>query len=243
MKKFVLLAFVACVVTACETMDSFKSGVSNSYTKVSNLFTSGSVEETPCPRFVVSDELDNYYEIPGATAANQTNGLSNAKIERIIGNCRLNDNADIVTVSMDIDFTASAGEQNNLNQPENLNIPYFIAVLDENQNILAKDTFSVPLELSGIAADTYHKERLQQNIPLTEDRNPSTYTIITGFQLNEEQLAMVKTKEKLAAITPASGTSASSIKIPQRETVMVPVKAIKAPAPENVPASDPFAGR
>ena len=243
MKKILLLAFMACVVTACETMDGFKSGISNSYTQVSNLFTTKSVDETPCPSFVVSNELNNYYDIPSSADSNMSGKLSNAKIERINGNCRLNENNDIVTVSMDIDFTANAGDQSKESTSSNvkLDIPYFIAVLDENEEILAKDTFSIPLELSGVAQDTYHKERLQQNIPLIEGRNPQNYTIITGFQLNEEQLAMAKAQQKLSNIRPAAGNS--MVAIPKQPTVMVPVKAIKTPSLDNIPAADPFADR
>ncbi len=241
MKKILLLALVACVVTACETMDGFKTGLSDSYTKVSNLFVSPDDGDTPCPSFVVSEELNSYFDLPEADESVAAGKLSNAKIEQISGQCRLNDTNDIVTISMDIDFTAVAGTNLETGQltKSTLDMPYFIAVLDANQEILAKDTFSIPLELSGVAASTYHKERLQQNIPVTDGRNPSNYTIITGFQLNEAQLAMAKQQDELSKIIPASGAAVTT----PISANKVPVTAIKAPRPETIKAADPFANR
>ena len=233
MKKILMLGMMACIVTACQTMDNVKTGFSDSLTSVGNLFSSKRVN-TPCPAFMVSEELDNYYDIPGTKAA-KSNGLTNATIENISGECRMNANEDIVTVSLDIDFAAQAGGEianTNSDTPQTLEIPYFIAVLNADQEILAKDTFTIPLEISGAEKRTYHKERLQQNIPFLEESDPSTYTIITGFQLNEPQLAYAKQAEQqptLASATPVAKVepAAGSVQIDS----------------DKVVGADPFAGR
>lgn len=226
MKKILLLGCMVCLVTACQTMDSVKSGFSDSFASARNLFSS-SPKDAPCPSFVVSEELDNYYDIPGAAEQAQNSGLTSAAIENISGACRMNENADIVTVSLDIDFTANAGGDSAESvENKTIEIPYFIAVLNADQDILAKDTFTIPLEISGAAKKTYHKERLQQNISVLKTNDPSTYTIITGFQLNEPQLAYAKEAENIpeavTAIEPAAGEDIN---------------------PDTIEGADPFAGR
>ena len=222
---------MACIVTACQTMDSVKTGFSDSFASVGNLFSSSRVN-TPCPAFMVSEELDNYYDVPG-TDGTKTNGLTSATIENISGKCRMNGSDDIVTVSLDIDFAAQAGgEMKNNANPETLEIPYFIAVLNADQEILAKDTFSIPLEISGAEKKTYHKERLQQNIPFLEESDPSTYTIITGFQLNEPQLAYAKQAEQQS--TQISNSAVAKVE---------PAAGSAQIDPDKVVGADPFAGR
>ncbi len=223
MKKIILFGLVAFTITACETMDSVKSGFSESYASVSNFFSPQRV--APCPQFRVSDDLDDYYDLPGTDAPLNTAELSSAKIENIKGACRLNDQSDIITVSMDIDFTAKSSSSNT---PEkltktSLDIPYFIAVLDADQQIIVKDTFVMPIELSGAEMDTYRTERLQHNLPYNKEDNPANYTVIAGFQLDPSQLAFAQIQDNVANVKPAAGTPAVNL--------------------DAIPAADPFAGR
>lgn len=232
MKKFLLLAFTACLITACQTMDSVKSGFSDSYTKVSNLFRSDNnapvivANGTPCPSFSISDELDNYYDIPGVNE-DKASGFSRATLQTISGNCRLNPTGDIITIGMDINFSATAAG----NETQTLEVPYFIAVLDIDQEILSKDTFTIPFDLTNTKGSVFHTEQLQQNIPVLEGEDPSTYSIIAGFQLNQPQLAFAKVRAK---------------DIPKE--VPVEIMEIEPAAgdvidPDTVAATDPFADR
>ena len=239
MKKFLLLSTVLLAVTACQTMDSVKSGFSNSMNSVGNLFTSNEQKaEKLCPSFSVSDELDNYYEIPGASEDKRSAGLSSATIENMTGECRIDDSNKIITVSLDIDFTAQSKGATNDPLGTSLEIPYFIAVLDENNEILAKDTFSIPLNISAAEVKTYHKEKLQQNIPFTEETNPASYQIITGFQLSPSELALSKAMERKKIV---------EAKVAKTNKVPVSVADIKPAAgysnKQPVIGADPFAGR
>ena len=80
----------------------------------------------------------------------------------------------------------------------NFSYPYFVAVTDEDGKILAKEIFAASVSYSSEQETIKQIETINQLLPKTRDA--SDYTVLLGFQLNEEQLIYNRTQ-----ISPAAG--------------------------------------
>jgi hypothetical protein len=199
--KLSLIAFICIFLSACETVEGVKSGFGN--INLGSWFsTSPEVAYNSCPGFDVSEELNTYFDL-----REDSSNFPYAKIQNMEGQCEVNEAGDVVTVSLDIHFVAMPAIEKNTpsDNLKDIEAPYFIAVIDERKEILAKDTFIIPFVLNKDGSPAPHTERLQQNLPISAEKDASSYTIIAGFQLNEQQLAYARTKQQMAAIMPASG--------------------------------------
>ncbi len=66
--------------------------------------------------------------------------------------------------------------------------PFFIAVTNTNNKILAKEVFYAPIHFEADKNTKKHVEILRQVIP-TSQKPVSHFKIMAGFQLNESQLS------------------------------------------------------
>jgi hypothetical protein len=65
---------------------------------------------------------------------------------------------------------------------------YFVSVVDGEQNILTKNTYTVPFEFDSRMRDLDRKDELLENLPLRNAGTGGNYAIVVGLQLTEAQL-------------------------------------------------------
>jgi len=94
-----------------------------------------------------------------------------------------------VTVGFNILFVAKRGPAAPNDQIE---IPYFVAVVDPGKNILTKKQFFVILEFEGNTLRAQKVEELMQIIPYPKDDNGSDYKSFVGLQLTPGQLEDIR---------------------------------------------------
>ena len=66
-------------------------------------------------------------------------------------------------------------------------MPFYVAITDVAENIIAKETFGSKLEFQQSRRRIGMVEEISQKIPLA-GRRPSEYEILVGLQLNADQL-------------------------------------------------------
>jgi hypothetical protein len=74
-------------------------------------------------------------------------------------------------------------------------LPYFIAVADSRQHILAKQAFTLNVEF--IANESYHSytENITVHLPLSSVAAGGDYIVLAGFQLTKDQLDFMRTNK------------------------------------------------
>lgn len=200
MKQF--LAFMSislCLLTlsACETYEGLKDDISSidlsSFTpavranpedKHSNFLIDGD-----CPRIEVVDELSMLSEYVNPQSPAQNEKISNVAISSAESTCTYGNRS--VTVDLKLNFNGELGPQGKITPGDKpfFSYPYFVAVTDTSDKILAKEIFAAPMTYeTGQNTKTYI-ETLRQIIPAENRAQGSRYKIMIGFQLTKAQLA------------------------------------------------------
>jgi len=91
-----------------------------------------------------------------------------------------------LTISVKFAVKASRGPAAAANNPQ---LPYFIAIVDADNNVLVKNVYNSQPQMEGRSNNTYTETVSDLPVPLAMDRRPSDYEILTGFQLTPDELA------------------------------------------------------
>jgi len=173
--KFVLLATILSVgLSACDSMKIWRDE-----------------KPEPCPRVTVLknvSELTRFKEGPGRDLIDV---LFEAKVQNVLSAC-----------DYDVDYDSRVGtihaqvapvilaKRGPANTDRSADLKYFVAVVDEQKNILQKSIF--PLKL-GFPGNLTQNEVRDEPIDLTIVTDGSTdgrnYEIYVGFQLSREEMA------------------------------------------------------
>ncbi len=130
---------------------------------------SSTPEYNYCPRYALISELDR---IPIATAQTPHGEI---RIMQIAGRC--DDN------SIDLGFKTSLALMPNDSSVIEKEIPYFVAVVDEQNNVLDRKDFTLKVKLSGPQDVQIYK----QNCKFISNFNWRTMRILVGLALTPEQ--------------------------------------------------------
>ncbi|MBI1243569.1 MAG: hypothetical protein GC202_01060 [Alphaproteobacteria bacterium] len=91
-----------------------------------------------------------------------------------------------VTLDLQIAFAAERGPAE---RTRKASAPYFVAIVDPDHNIVAKETFSADFEWTDNRPRTGRVDQWEPFIPLKNNFDGPSYQILVGFQLSEDQLA------------------------------------------------------
>jgi hypothetical protein len=101
-----------------------------------------------------------------------------------------------LTVSVKFAVKASRGPAAAAANPQ---LPYFIAIVDSDNNVLVKNVYNSQPQMDGRTNNTYTENVSDLPVPLAMDRRPSDYEILTGFQLTPDELAYNRTPRPIPA--------------------------------------------
>lgn len=90
-----------------------------------------------------------------------------------------------VTVEMLVAFALELGPAN---PDRNASFPFFVAITDPSNEIIAKRIFTSSLAFPSNVGYVEHREELRQRIPLPKGGGASDYQVIVGLQLTEDEL-------------------------------------------------------
>ncbi len=107
--------------------------------------------------------------------------MSQAKLD-----CNYNRTDNKLTVTVRFAVKASRGPAAAASDPQ---LPFFIAIIDSDNNVLAKTVYNSQPQMAGRTNATYTETISDMPVALAMDRQPSDYEILTGFQLTPDELA------------------------------------------------------
>ena len=153
-----------------------------------------------CPQVAIIHELEMVkdYGVEKPTAEQL---VAAARMKSIEGTCSYHD--DGIDIEFTLNLAAAKGPRLGGNQ---VDFPYFVAVVGPDQTILNKNQMSVEFKFKGDEKIATHEEPLHVFIPLPKDKNAAgpNYRVLAGFQLTEAQLKDVRQHETAPAGLPTA---------------------------------------
>jgi hypothetical protein len=144
----------------------------------------------PCPATSVLGDAASVTKLrAGASAGSKAAGdvVLSAVMSRAQLDCNFDREAN--TLSVNVHFAvrvARGGAAGNGPVPE---LDYFVAVLDADGNMLVKHLLQGMPDLAGKPTNIYRQNVDDLVVPMTKDKRPPDYQILTGFQLTPQELA------------------------------------------------------
>lgn len=117
----------------------------------------------------------------GTGFVNQT---YSATLTEVKSDCSYENNG--VTVKLSVQTLAELGPAA---PGRSVDLPYFVAVTDKQDKIVAKKVFSNTVSFAGNQNRGGGIDTLTEHVPLTKPRDGETYHVILGFQLSQDELA------------------------------------------------------
>jgi len=136
-----------------------------------------------CPRVSLLNEaakLTQYRDGPGRDLIDV---LYEARVHDVNWACGYSDNR--LRIEAKIDLVAQRGPAS---KGANAQVPYFVAIIDKAQNIIAKAEFESEIEFRDGRRRAGVREEVEQIIYLKEGEVGTDYEIIVGLQLTAPQL-------------------------------------------------------
>ena len=138
----------------------------------------------PCPRVRMLADTANLVDFRGP-GRDLTDVAFEAEITGVDAVCDYNKARTEVTVTTKISLIGTRGPATP--GAAALEVPFYVAITDVAENIIAKETFGSKLEFQQSRRRIGVVEEISQKIPLA-GRRPSEYEILVGLQLNADQL-------------------------------------------------------
>ena len=137
----------------------------------------------PCPAVTVLKDAAQMVRYRPGAGRDLIDIMEQAKFSRIEHKCEYKGDRIIVDLNIDIIIERGPAAESNV-----IALPYFIAVIDAQQQILAKQVFEKPVTLPADRRRIGIREETEQTIPLRGSESGASYEILVGFQLNREEL-------------------------------------------------------
>jgi hypothetical protein len=140
----------------------------------------------PCPFVKTLYDAGRYVEFKENREASVNVGYS-GEIQGISAGCQYKDDKPI-TVQMDILFEFGKGPQA---QGSSKTYRYWVAVTDRNREVIAKETFDVPVKFAEGQDRVYVTEQIKEiTIPrATITTSGSNFEVLVGFEVTPEMAA------------------------------------------------------
>lgn len=162
-----------------------------------------------CPPVRVAENLDSLSEFENIEKNRKRSDIAITDINR---SCNIQ--GTDIDMEIALTFTGTLGPEARIKKDDSPSFayPYFIAVTDEEGFVLAKEIFAASLAYGPEQDTLIQTETIHQKIPLVnENGNTATaYTVLTGFQLTERQLAYNQARAAAAVQTAAGEEEAEN---------------------------------
>ncbi len=176
--KFTLLALALGVgLSACDTVDSLKVW--------------RKAKPEPCPRVTVlrnAAELTKFKPGPGRDLIDV---LFEAKVTNVYSACEYDVDYDTRAGSIHAQIApVILGKRGPADTSRLAEVEYFVAMVDEQKNILQKSVFPLKLAFPGnLVQNEVRDEPIDLTITTDGSKDGTAYEIYVGFQLSEEEMA------------------------------------------------------
>lgn len=142
----------------------------------------------PCPNIVIVQDLADLTQFLPGPGRDLTDVTLEARISDFRGFCDTDiedDRTGTVGVDMLLIFQATRGPAAVTREA---NVRYFVAIADQDENILAREEFETNLTFEGNRNRLRFVEELTQTIPLEAGQLGDAFNVFVGFVLSDEDL-------------------------------------------------------
>lgn len=138
-----------------------------------------------CPQVAILGDAADITRFRPGGGADLTNVTLDGRIAAVNGRCDTTRQGMSIDLAMTLDFERGPAAPGRAET-----VPYFIAVTDQQQNILSKQVFTARAEFPrGQNRIRLSDEGGRLVLPVTAERPSWNYAILVGFQLDEGELA------------------------------------------------------
>jgi len=141
-----------------------------------------------CPNVQVLQDLDELTRFNPGIGRDPTDIRIEAWINRVTGDCTLDDTDLLVDLVIEI-----GTRQGPSNQSELAEIRYFVAIADANRTILSRRGFVATAPYVSRKTISF-ADALSLNIPLARGEEGDAYTVYVGLELSETELRFNRSK-------------------------------------------------
>lgn len=135
-----------------------------------------------CPQVGVVDDLSNTKLYASGKQHHNDGLIAQATIADFKGKCHYSRKG----VDIDFDMTILAEKGAKANR-DKVSFSYFVAITDENRNILKKEIYATDIDFPQGVTKAGSVESLSQFLPLAKNQSAARYEVLIGFQ--PEQIA------------------------------------------------------
>jgi hypothetical protein len=141
-------------------------------------------DEQTCPSVAVVRDLHQFADFGRAEKPARAEFVAAARLDGVRGDCGAEDKK--IVANIDIAMRAFRGPRLGGDRAE---FPYFVAVLDRDDYVVAKQNLSATFSLTQNDKMVEKVEAVRVNIPNPVGRDGRYWRVLVGFQLSPEQLA------------------------------------------------------
>ena len=137
-----------------------------------------------CPGGVIPSDASKITRFRDGTGRDLTDVIAEGTIQDILVQCKYA--KKLVDVDLQIAIVAARGPADRSRVAE---FEYFVAIVDPQQNIIAKQPFTIRFEFSDNRTQLGAIEQIEPKLPLPDPSKGDQYKILVGFQLTADELA------------------------------------------------------
>jgi hypothetical protein len=145
----------------------------------------------PCPRAAIIGEVAELTKFRQGPGRDLTDVEFAAEISEFGGTCEYRDRNRVVSVVTTINVVAELGPAA---KTRRVSVPYFVAIVDGKNNILAKSTFDAAIDFPEGRRRAGVSEETEQRIPLPAEAQGVDYEVLIGLQLTADQIEFNRRK-------------------------------------------------
>lgn len=189
-RPLILLLMLPILLTACQTINRVGDRLAT-MTGETDLTGGERVTVIPqgaCPAVSRVAELASLYQFADPTRPRDQEKISEAHITKVASKCATV--GKNLKLDLAVSFDSGLGPRGRVRAGDKPSFayPYFVAIMDAQNKILAKEIFAVSFGYGTTGNIQMQIETQSQLVPLT-GADPSSYRIMIGFQLSPEELA------------------------------------------------------
>ncbi len=147
-------------------------------------FTKAEKKEAACPQGIIPADSAKVTRFRDGPGRDLTDVVSEGEILDILVQCKYDKQGVNVDLQVAVGSTRGPADRSKVTEYD-----YFVAVVDPQLNILAKEPFHVRFEFKDNQTKLGSIEELEPRLPLKDVMKGPDYQILVGFQLTPDELA------------------------------------------------------
>ncbi len=145
----------------------------------------------PCPPVSFVSGLERATQFVPGQGTDLTEVTYDGRLESLSAGCDFRKEGVRMVVSFNVVATRGAAATDRLAR-----IPFFVAITDQNGEILEKEIFESEIPFEGNARRVGRVEEIEPYIPYPIEPVLDGYRVLIGFQLDEKQLEYNRTRRR-----------------------------------------------